>query len=184
MSNVKVVLCISCPLPNKTMLEFGQGFKACWSFCFELKVSNESKYSLLWVRPFGNVYFLSQKRPKSICNKKIGILTISSVSPELQHSDCVDWMYSELEIREKSPLSGLPFEVGPPLISYTKTQMHHWWGQLKLQDIIFLISHNKENWKSKRMNSFIMVSVSVVLVNVLLLKRNRKNRMMKGMRAK
>ena len=94
---------------------------------------------------FGNVYFLSQKRPKSIsnkglspyCNKKIGILTISSVSPELQHSDCVDWMYSELEIREKSPLSGLPFEVGPPLISYTKTQMHHWRGQLKLQDIIF-----------------------------------------------
>ena len=76
-------------------------------------------------------------------------------------------MYSELEIREKSPLSGLPFEVGPPLISYTKTQMHHWWGQLKLQDIIFLICNNKENWKSKRMNSFIMVSVSVVLVNIL-----------------
>ena len=101
---------------------------------------------------FGNVYFLSQKRPKSIsnkglspyCNKKIGILTISSVSPELQHSDCVDWMYSELEIREKSPLSGLPFEVGPPLISYTKTQMHHWWGQLKLQGIIFLNRNNKD----------------------------------------
>ena len=94
---------------------------------------------------FGNVYFLSQKRPKSIsnkglspyCNKKIGTLTSSSVSQELQHSDCMDWIYSELEIREKSPLSGLPFEVGPPLISYTKTQMQHWWGQLKVQDIFF-----------------------------------------------
>ena len=40
MSNVKVVLCISCPLPNKTKLEFDQDFKACWSFCFELKVLN------------------------------------------------------------------------------------------------------------------------------------------------
>ena len=33
-----------------------QDFKACWSFCFELKVLNESKYSMSWVRcAFGNV---------------------------------------------------------------------------------------------------------------------------------
>ena len=30
---VKVVLCISRPLPNKTKLD--QDFKVCWSFCFE-----------------------------------------------------------------------------------------------------------------------------------------------------
>ena len=145
---------------------------------------------------FGNVYFLSQKRPKSIsnkglspyCNKKIGILTISSVSPELQHSDCVDWMYSELEIREKSPLSGLPFEVGPPLISYTKTEMHHWWGQLKLKDIIFLICNNKENWKQKKKDEFLYYGFSFCgfgkLFDILLLKRNWKNWMMRGMRTK
>ena len=33
-----VALCISLPLPNKTKLKFVQDFKACWSFCFELKV--------------------------------------------------------------------------------------------------------------------------------------------------
>ena len=29
---VKVVTWISCPLPNKTKLKFGQEFKTCWSF--------------------------------------------------------------------------------------------------------------------------------------------------------
>ena len=49
-------LWISRPLPNKTRLKFDQDFKACWSFCFEIKLLNESKYSLPWVRcAFGNV---------------------------------------------------------------------------------------------------------------------------------
>ena len=39
---VKVVLSIFCPLPNKNKLKFEQDFKACQSFCFELKVLNES----------------------------------------------------------------------------------------------------------------------------------------------
>ena len=39
---VKVVLCIPRSLPNKTKLKIKQDFKACWSFCFELKVLNES----------------------------------------------------------------------------------------------------------------------------------------------
>ena len=56
---VKVVLCISGPLPNKNKLKFDQDFKAWWSFCFELKVLNESKYSMPWVRcAFGNVLIL------------------------------------------------------------------------------------------------------------------------------
>ena len=29
-----------CPLPNKTKLKLDQNFKACWSFCFEVKVLN------------------------------------------------------------------------------------------------------------------------------------------------
>ena len=53
---VKVVLCISCPLPNKTKLKFDQDFKVCWSFCFELKVLGKAKYSMPWVScAFGNV---------------------------------------------------------------------------------------------------------------------------------
>ena len=53
---VTVLLCISCPLPNKTKLKFDQDFKACWSFCFEQKVLNESKNSMPWVRcAFGNI---------------------------------------------------------------------------------------------------------------------------------
>ena len=44
---VKVVLCISRLFPNKTKLKFDQDFKDDWSFCFELKVLNESKYSML-----------------------------------------------------------------------------------------------------------------------------------------
>ena len=37
-------------LPNKAKLEFNQDFKASWSFCFDLKVLSESKYSMPWVR--------------------------------------------------------------------------------------------------------------------------------------
>ena len=40
----KFVLCFSCPLPNKTSLKFDHDLKACWSFCFEMKLLNESKY--------------------------------------------------------------------------------------------------------------------------------------------
>ena len=43
---VKYFLCIFCPLPIKTKLDVDQDFKACWSFCFEVKLLNESKYSM------------------------------------------------------------------------------------------------------------------------------------------
>ena len=61
---VQVVLRISWPLSNKTKLKFDQDFKVCWSFCFEPKVLNESKYSMPWVRcALSNVYiFLEGKR--------------------------------------------------------------------------------------------------------------------------
>ena len=39
----QVVLCISSPLPIKTKVKFDQDFQACRSFCFELKLLNESK---------------------------------------------------------------------------------------------------------------------------------------------
>ena len=43
---------------QKNKLKFDQDFKACWSFCFEQKVLNESKNSKPWVRcAFGNVFF-------------------------------------------------------------------------------------------------------------------------------
>ena len=44
---VTVLLCISCPLPNKTKLKFDQDFKACWSFCFE-QVLNALGQLCLW----------------------------------------------------------------------------------------------------------------------------------------
>ena len=54
---VKDVLCISRPLPNKTKLKLDQDFSTCWSFCFELKVFNGSRYSMPRVRcVFGNVF--------------------------------------------------------------------------------------------------------------------------------
>ena len=40
---IKVVLCISSPFSVKTKVNFDQDFLACRSFCFELKVLNESK---------------------------------------------------------------------------------------------------------------------------------------------
>ena len=44
------------PFVNQTRLKFDKDFKACWSFCFEQKLLNQSKYSMLWVRcAFGNV---------------------------------------------------------------------------------------------------------------------------------
>ena len=46
-------------LPNKTKLKFDKDFRVCWSFCFELKVLNESKYSMSLVRcRFRNVFSL------------------------------------------------------------------------------------------------------------------------------
>ena len=43
---VKVATWIYCPLLNKTKRKFDQDLKDCWPFCFELKVLNESKYSV------------------------------------------------------------------------------------------------------------------------------------------
>ena len=58
---VKVVLCISSPFPHKKKLKFGQDFKFCWSFYFELKVLNESNYSIPQVHcAFGNVFINSK----------------------------------------------------------------------------------------------------------------------------
>ena len=48
----KVVLCICSPLPNKTKMKFDQDVNACWSFFFELKVLNESKYSMPLALPW------------------------------------------------------------------------------------------------------------------------------------
>ena len=61
--SVKVVSCIS-RLPNKTKLKFDQDFNACWSLCFELKVLNESKYSMPWLRcSFANALFFQHVYP-------------------------------------------------------------------------------------------------------------------------
>ena len=52
---VKIATCISHPLQKKTNLKFDQGFKS-WSFCFELKLLSETKYSMPWTCcAFGNV---------------------------------------------------------------------------------------------------------------------------------
>ena len=47
-------ICQSCsrPLPNQSMLKFYQDFKACWSFRFELGLSNESNYPMPYMGPF------------------------------------------------------------------------------------------------------------------------------------
>ena len=39
-----------CCLKVVVKLKFYQDFKACWSFCSEIKLLNESKYSISWVR--------------------------------------------------------------------------------------------------------------------------------------
>ena len=44
---VKVVLYISCSLPNKTKVKFDQDFKPCWSICFEVKVLNSQSTECL-----------------------------------------------------------------------------------------------------------------------------------------
>ena len=55
----KFFLCNPSPLPNKIKLKCDQDFKACWSFCFELKVLNELKHSMHWVRcAFGKKFSL------------------------------------------------------------------------------------------------------------------------------
>ena len=44
------------PFAKKKKLKFDQDSKACWSFCFELKVLNELKFSKPWVRcAFGSL---------------------------------------------------------------------------------------------------------------------------------
>ena len=69
----KDILCISRPLPNKTKLKFDKDFKACWSFCFELKLLNESKYSLPWVRSaFGNVLSTANSELAQKWNRRQG----------------------------------------------------------------------------------------------------------------
>ena len=73
---VKVVLCLSRPLPNNPKLKVDRDFKVCWIFCFGLKVLNKSIYSMPWVRcAFGNVFFLS-----------IISILLSSI---LEHNPCI-----------------------------------------------------------------------------------------------
>ena len=56
----KFFLCISCPFSNKAQMRFAHGFIACWSFCFKIKLLNESKYSTAWVDcAFDNVLTLN-----------------------------------------------------------------------------------------------------------------------------
>ena len=57
------------PFAKKSKLKFVQDPKACWLFCFELNVSNESNFSMPWVRcAFVNVsikkYWFSQYQNK------------------------------------------------------------------------------------------------------------------------
>ena len=50
-------LCVSRYLTTQTKLKFDHDFKACWSYCFELKVLIESKHAMPWVIcGFGNVF--------------------------------------------------------------------------------------------------------------------------------
>ena len=57
---VKVVLCISCPLTDKSKLKFDKDFKACWSFFFEQKVLNLNVLCPLCIMQ----YFLWLIRPE------------------------------------------------------------------------------------------------------------------------
>ena len=141
----------------------------------------------------GNVYFLSQKRPKSISNKGLSPYC-NKKNRYTHHQQCITraptfWLCG-LNVFRIGNQGKITFEwaalwswtsphlihkdTDAPLVRTIETSRYHF----------FSFTIKKENWKSKRMNSFIMVSVSVVLVNVLLLKRNRKNNMMRGMRAK
>ena len=57
---VKVVLCISRSLPNKTKTKFDRDVKACWSFCFELL--NALDLLCLWQYFFFRPFFISGNR--------------------------------------------------------------------------------------------------------------------------
>ena len=62
----KVVQHISRPLQNKTKLKVDQEFRACWSFCFQLKALSQSSHCLPWVRcAFGNIFIWATDFNKS-----------------------------------------------------------------------------------------------------------------------
>ena len=87
---VKVVLYISSPLPSKSKLKFNQDLKACWSFCVELKVLNEWKYSMPWACcAFCNVFIMWVQRlwlPRRVHDISInmlrGYLEVHSLQPD------------------------------------------------------------------------------------------------------
>ena len=93
---LKVATCISCPLPYKTKLKCEQDFKACWSFYFELKVLNESKYSMPWVRcAFGNLYISNhdirdgQVTVCCYCNTMISVVVLCCWQANEEASQCI-----------------------------------------------------------------------------------------------
>ena len=54
------------PLQNKTKLRFDQDFRACWSFCFQLKALSQSSHCLPWARcAFGNIFIWATDFNKS-----------------------------------------------------------------------------------------------------------------------
>ena len=55
---IKVVLCFSRPLPNKTKLKFNQDFKNCWNYCSEISQLTESKHLMPWVQCAFVIVFL------------------------------------------------------------------------------------------------------------------------------
>ena len=90
---VKIFLCISRPLPNKTKLKFDP--KIYWSFCFKIKVLNKSKYSMPWGRcSFGKVFFSSSVSSDTFRTKYVPMhftpwLYLDSPSLPMMHLQCV-----------------------------------------------------------------------------------------------
>ena len=108
-------LCISHPLPDTTTLKFDQDIKACWRFCFELKVLNDPLTSLgplrLWqiFWDFRHWAFLDIATSwRQNLNKAITAQTSSSHWPgsrvtQYYPSDCLP---SQLDLHLEPAISG------------------------------------------------------------------------------
>ena len=112
---VKVVFMFFLPFAKQTKLKFDQDFKACWSFCFELKVLIESKYSSLGslVQCLERCFFASLRCTKScgqisvagagtgvIKSRQAGLSGAGLYNADVQCFNCSLWPCAGLRTRQ------------------------------------------------------------------------------------
>ena len=120
--------------------EVWPNLKACWSFCFELKVLSESKYLMPWVRcAFGNVFKSKLDRFESLWTH-FSRVTFSYVVKLYCHNNITLLLRYTLQLKEESIYRSCTAD------QFCKSNDWHDWQDWLLLNSIWLLSPVKTKY--------------------------------------